>query len=131
MINTLTYILLDMWSQLSESILFFIWFLPLVFFYELPLMLITIAGILAWYRKTYFTSQKSSLYRPKISCIITCYAEGYDIRSTIQTFVEQTYEGEIEIIAVVDGAVQNALTYKVAKACKEEFSNIAGRKVSD
>lgn len=129
MINTLTYIILDMWSQLNESILFFIWFLPLVFVYELPLMLITIVGILGWYRKTHFTSQKISLYRPKISCIITCYAEGYDIRSTIQTFVEQTYEGEIEIIAVVDGAVQNALTYKVAKACKEEFSNIAGRKV--
>ena len=129
MLNTLTYIFLDMWSQLSESLLFLVWFIPLVFVYEIPLMLLTIVGILAWYKKTKLLPAKVSLYRPKISSIITCYAEGYDIRSTIHSFVEQTYSGEIEIIVVVDGAVQNALTYKVAKECQEEFSNISNRTI--
>ncbi|MGB0938216.1 MAG: glycosyltransferase family 2 protein [Colwellia sp.] len=129
MFNTLLYIFLDMWNQLSESILFLIWFVPLVFVYELPLMLLSILGILGWYKKTHFSKQKESLYHPKVSCIITCYAEGYDIRSTIQTFVEQIYPGKMEIIAVVDGAFQNQLTYQVAKECQEEFKGIHNREV--
>lgn len=115
--NTVVYILLDIFNQLSDNFLFFIWWIPLVFLYELPLMFLVISGVVCWYHKKLTTPPKISLYHPKVSCIITCYSEGEAVRATIESFIEQTYPGEIEIIAVVDGAVQNALTYETARAC--------------
>jgi cellulose synthase/poly-beta-1,6-N-acetylglucosamine synthase-like glycosyltransferase len=69
-----------------------------------------------FYYQSFLVTPRRSLYTPKVSCIVTCYAEGEAVKSTIDSLAEQVYDGEIEIIAVVDGAVQNALTYKVAKA---------------
>ncbi|PKG57866.1 N-acetylglucosaminyltransferase [Shewanella sp. Choline-02u-19] len=115
--NTISYIVLDIWYQLGEHLIFFVWLIPLVLMYEMPLMIIVVGGILRWYYTTFMVPQKTSLFKPKVSCVITCYAEGAAVKSTIDSFVEQTYDGEIEIIAVVDGAVQNGDTYRVAMAC--------------
>lgn len=116
-VNTISYIALDIWYQLSEHPLLFVWLVPMVLSYELPLMLLVVGGILRWYHATFIQASKTSLYRPNVSCVITCYSEGKAVESTIKSFIEQTYEGDIEIIAVVDGAVQNAETYQVARAC--------------
>lgn len=115
-LNTVLYILLDSWHQLGEYLSFIIWLVPLILMYEAPLMLLVITGILRFFYSQFMTTPKESFYRPKVSCVITCYAEGEAVRSTIESFIEQTYLGEIEIIAVVDGAVQNGLTYRVATA---------------
>ncbi|MGP9802136.1 glycosyltransferase family 2 protein [Rheinheimera sp. NSM] len=115
-LNTLAYILLGMWHTLATHLSLLVWLLPLVLLYELPLMLLVVSGIVRFYHQRYLTVPKQSLYRPKVSCIITCYAEGGAVKATIDSLAEQSYDGEIEIIAVVDGAVQNALTYSVAKA---------------
>ncbi|NRQ43577.1 glycosyltransferase family 2 protein [Rheinheimera sp. YQF-2] len=115
-LNTLAYILLGMWHTLATHLSLLVWLLPLVLLYELPLMLLVVSGIVRFYHQRYMTVPKQSLYRPKVSCIITCYAEGEAVKATIDSLAEQSYDGEIEIIAVVDGAVQNALTYSVAKA---------------
>lgn len=114
--NTLAYILLGMWHALATHLSLLVWLLPLVLLYELPLMLLVVSGIVRFYQQRYLSVPRQSLYRPKVSCIITCYAEGEAVKATIDSLAEQSYDGEIEIIAVVDGAVQNALTYSVAKA---------------
>jgi len=61
---------------------------------------------------------------PRVSCIVTCYAEGKDVYKTIQALSEQLYPGYIEIIAVIDGALQNAETLQAAR---QASSAIAGR----
>ncbi|MDT3308407.1 glycosyltransferase [Shewanella sp. SP1S1-4] len=120
--NTITYMLLDIWHQLAQHLTFFVWLVPLILLYEVPLMLLVVTGILRFFYTSFMQVPKQSLFRPKVSCVITCYAEGEAVKSTIDSFIEQVYDGEIEIIAVVDGAVQNGLTYRVAmaaaKACQ-------------
>ncbi|MFV0597912.1 glycosyltransferase family 2 protein [Shewanella sp.] len=120
--NTISYIVLDIWHQLAEHLSFFAWLVPLILLYEAPLMLLVLTGIMRFYYTNFVQVPRQSLYKPKVSCVITCYAEGEAVKSTIDSFIEQVYDGEIEIIAVVDGAVQNALTYQVAmaaaKACQ-------------
>jgi poly-beta-1,6-N-acetyl-D-glucosamine synthase len=127
-LNTVLYLILDISTQLAENFLYLVWWAPLIFAYELPFMLLVILGIIRWYKNTFLVTPKVSLYRPKVSCIITCYSEGHDVKLTIDSLVEQTYPGNIEIIAVVDGAVQNALTYEVAMACAQ-FHSLPNRKV--
>lgn len=120
--NTIGYMVLDIWHQLAEHLSFFAWLVPLILLYEAPLMLLVLTGIMRFYYTHFVQVPRQSLYHPKVSCVITCYAEGEAVKSTIDSFIEQVYDGEIEIIAVVDGAVQNALTYQVAmaaaKACQ-------------
>jgi cellulose synthase/poly-beta-1,6-N-acetylglucosamine synthase-like glycosyltransferase len=121
-LNTLAYILLGMWHTLATHLSLLVWLLPLVLLYELPLMLLVVSGIVRFYHQRYMTVPKQSLYRPKVSCIIACYSEGDAVRQTIRSLVEQLYEGHIEIIAVVDGAVQNDQTYQVAIECAQQLS---------
>lgn len=86
-------------------------FFPMILIAESPLILLMIIGIFRWHWKNKTTDLP---HTPSISFIITCYGEGDAIRSTIDTLVEQVYPGNIEILAVVDGAVQNQHTYQAA-----------------
>ena len=106
--NTISYMVLDIWHQLAEHLSFFAWLVPLILLYEAPLMLLVLTGIMRFYYTNFVQVPRQSLYKPKVSCVITCYAEGEAVKSTIDSFIEQVYDGEIEIIAVVDGAVQFA-----------------------
>ena len=126
--NTVHYILADVWYQLATHRSFLVWLVPLILCYELPLMLLVVLGILRFYHQQYLTVPRQSLYRPKVSLVITCYAEGDAVRSTIESFTEQVYDGELQIIAVVDGAVQNSHTYRVAMQAAKELSR-PGREV--
>ena len=74
------------------------------------------------------TIPRQSLYLPDVSCIITCYGEGEAVKATISSLAEQTYSGKLEIIAVVDGAVQNSHTYQAAKAAAAAC-NLPNRRV--
>ncbi len=113
---TLIYVLLDIWHALASHLSLFAWLLPMVLIYEMPLLLLVVTGIARFYQQRYRTLPKQSLYQPKVSLIITCYAEGDAVKSTIDSLVEQVYPGHLEIIAVIDGAVQNADTYQAARA---------------
>jgi biofilm PGA synthesis N-glycosyltransferase PgaC len=90
-------------------------YLPMLVMFELPLMIIVFSGIACWFRRTKMSEPLK--ITPSVSCIITCYSEGDSIRQTILTLCEQIYVGKIEIIAVIDGAKQNADTYQAAKDC--------------
>ena len=96
----------------------------LVILLELPLSLVAISGMVSWYRR--YNHQGPLTIQPTLSCIITCYGEGADIKKTIISLCEQSYKGHIEIIAVIDGAIQNDDTYQAAlesQAYLEKFSH--------
>ncbi|MCL1038149.1 glycosyltransferase [Shewanella submarina] len=127
--TTILYVLLDIWHLLTNQLEAVVWVFPLVLAYELPLMLLVITGILKFYHASFIAPRQSSGYFPRVSVVITCYAEGDAVRSTIESFVEQVYDGHIEIFAVVDGAVQNAHSYQVACKAAQDLA-VPGRSIT-
>ncbi|WP_222937514.1 glycosyltransferase family 2 protein [Spartinivicinus ruber] len=101
--------------------------LPIFFIFEIPLNLLIIFGAITWFR------QKKSLiitnFSPRVSVIITCYSEGRDIEKTLISLCEQVYSAEIEIIAVIDGASSNKLTWLAASEFREKIKNYPFRKL--
>ncbi len=93
---------------------FILKFIPYVVFFELPIYLLIFAGIVRYVLRRYWRVPIRRPYRPMVSCLITCYAEGREVACTIRSLSEQLYEGAIEIIAVVDGAARNTATLEAA-----------------
>ena len=90
-------------------------FIPYVLFLELPLYIFIILGIIRYFIRKDDEIPEEKNYYPRVSCIVTCYSEGKDVALTIRSLTEQIYPGFIEIIPIVDGAVQNKETYEAAK----------------
>ncbi|WP_415768615.1 glycosyltransferase family 2 protein [Pseudomonas sp. LB3P38] len=97
------------------SRVFFMLF-PLFLIFELPLMIMVMLGVLRWFTRRRTRVPKISVYRPKVSCIITCYSEGMDVQTTLLSLCEQTYPGHIEMIPVVDGATVNQPTLSAVRS---------------
>ncbi|HSC83616.1 MAG TPA: glycosyltransferase [Pseudomonas sp.] len=89
--------------------------LPAFLLLEVPLNLLVLLGVLRWFVRKPFELPPDNSYRPRVSCIITCYSEGLDVQSTLQSLCEQTYPGEIEMIPVVDGAAVNKPTMQAVR----------------
>lgn len=88
---------------------FLLQLLPMVLLFEVPPALaIAIAAVWAHLRKP----KARSCYAPSVSVSISCYAEGKDAVIAARTLVEQVYEGHIQILCIVDGALQNRETLK-------------------
>ncbi|WP_042955470.1 glycosyltransferase [Pseudomonas sp. G5(2012)] len=96
------------------SRLFYMLF-PAFILFELPMIIIVLLGILRWFTRRRTSVPKISIYRPKVSCIITCYSEGMDVQTTLLSLCEQTYGGHIEMIPVVDGATVNQATLSAVR----------------
>jgi cellulose synthase/poly-beta-1,6-N-acetylglucosamine synthase-like glycosyltransferase len=75
-------------------------------------------GVLRWFARQRSAVPYTSLYRPRVSCIITCYSEGMDVQKTLLSLCEQTYSGVIEIVPVVDGAAVNHETLEAVRRFK-------------
>ncbi|MBD0682613.1 glycosyltransferase family 2 protein [Pseudomonas sp. PSB11] len=99
------------------SRLFYMLF-PAFLIFELPMMIIVMLGVLRWFTRRRTSVPKISVYRPKVSCIITCYSEGMDVQTTLLSLCEQTYGGHIEMIPVVDGATVNQATLNAVRSFK-------------
>ncbi|MDB5979673.1 MAG: N-acetylglucosaminyltransferase [Pseudomonas sp.] len=97
------------------SRLFFMLF-PAFLVFELPLMMMVLLGVLRWFTRRRTNVPKISVYRPRVSCIITCYSEGMDVQTTLLSLCEQTYAGHIEMIPVVDGATVNQPTLSAVRS---------------
>ncbi len=93
-------------------------FIPYVLFFELPVYVFIMLGIIRYGLREVPSVSKRQFYTPTVSCLVTCYSEGEDVGLTIRTLAEQIYPGKIEIIPIVDGAVQNEDTYKAALKLK-------------
>ena len=85
-------------------------FFPFFILVDLPLALIVTIGVFRWWIREHTLIPLKSLYRPRVSCIITCYSEGMAVQRTLRSLSEQTYKGEIELIPVIDGATANSQT---------------------
>lgn len=127
--STVRYILTEILGSLQFSPRMSLLLLPMLLLMEVPLMALTLTGILKWFSRQVPKASDLPLSRrcPKVSCIITCYGEGEAIRSTILTLKEQLYRGHLEIIAVIDGAKANAHTYQAALNCVAEFQGCETR----
>ena len=88
---------------------------PLFLVVELLLTMLVVFGVLRWWIREQTLPSRMSLYRPRVSCVITCYSEGADVRRTLETLCEQTYAGDIELIPVVDGAAANRDTLQAVR----------------
>ncbi|BCR26697.1 glycosyltransferase family 2 protein [Aquipseudomonas alcaligenes] len=89
--------------------------LPAFLLLEVPLNMLVLLGVLRWFLRKPFELPPDNSYRPRVSCIITCYSEGLDVQSTLRSLCEQTYAGDIEMIPVVDGAAVNKPTMQAVR----------------
>ena len=104
-------------------------FIPFVIFLELPLNLMIWMGTLRYYTRRIYEVPTEYPYTPRVTCIVTCYAEGAAVRHTIQSLLEQVYPGRVEIIAVVDGADQNRETLDHLRALRPDAGRYANRQL--
>lgn len=56
--------------------------------------------------------------RPCVSCIVTCYGEGRLVARTLRSLLDQSWLGPLEVLAVVDGALQNEATLASAQSVR-------------
>lgn len=103
-------------------------FVPFVLFFELPLTLLILLGIIKYTIKRRFEGERHP-YFPSVSCIITCYSEGTAVQDTIRSLTEQIYPGKIEMISMIDGASKNKATYEAAIEMTNYVSEFKNRKL--
>lgn len=101
-------------------------FFPFALLLELPMYLLVIVGLVRYGLRQWRPYRQREAY-PSVSCVITCYAEGRDVIQTIRTLAHQVYPGTIQIIAVIDGALQNRPTLEAARSCTAELETLPGR----
>ncbi|MCX7828755.1 glycosyltransferase family 2 protein [Thermanaerovibrio velox] len=120
-----------MWPPLnlqdSRAFVELLRFVPWVVFLELPYYLLVALGLIRYVMHKVHVPHKMPTGRPKVSCVITCYSEGEDVKKTIKSLAFQLYDGEIEIIPVIDGAVRNRDTYRAALEMEEMVKSLPGR----
>ena len=93
-----------------QSILELVHSSTLIYVLEIPLALLLLTGVLRWWLRDQWSQPNSNLYKPTVSCIILCYSEGRDVEKTLTSICEQIYDGEIELVPVIDGAAVNKTT---------------------
>jgi len=67
----------------------FLMMTPLLLVLEVPLYILVLMGVFRWYTKKVTLRPKKSIYTPKVSCLITCYSEGYDVQRPCCRFVSK------------------------------------------
>jgi poly-beta-1,6-N-acetyl-D-glucosamine synthase len=111
---TLRQLLEAVWQ--SDWIVVALKFFPFVLLFELPIQALVMLGGVRRYLEGRHTARYPLAYHPSVSCVITCYSEGAGVQKTVRSLTEQIYEGPIEMLAVVDGAVQNRATLAALRA---------------
>ena len=95
-----------------QNVQYVLMLIPFVLFLELPLYFINWMGVFRHLIKDAIEAPVALHYYPRITCAITCYAEGKAVQNTVLSLLEQIYPGHIEIIAMVDGVKKNLDTYR-------------------
>ena len=103
-------------APLSHFDEFLLKFIPFALFLEFPLYALIVVGVFLYYIRSQKSTREEREYLPSVSCIALCYAEGDAVKLTIRSLTEQLYDGPIEILAIMDGAIQNSSTYLAAKS---------------
>lgn len=79
-------------------------FIPYVLFLELPVYFFILMGVIKYDLRRHQDGKRMPPYHPKVSCIVIGYSEGRDIGLSLLSPAEQLYAGQIEILAMIDGA---------------------------
>ena len=108
------------WLELAWKIF------PFVVVLEASFFLLVTAGMVRYGLRRHRPERQRERY-PRVSCVVTCYSEGEDVRKTIQSLAQQLYPGHIEIIAVIDGAIQNRPTLLAARNARRLLAGQAKR----
>ncbi len=95
--------------------------MPLFLLFELPFFIIITLGAIRFSLRKSFEEKKEVHWYPKVSVIITCYAEGEAVYTTLYSLFHQEYPGVIEVIPVVDGSKQNDITFKTVLSGKQLY----------
>lgn len=115
-------------SPFTDGVWIFVFkFIPYVLFFELPLYLLILAGMLRYLLRQSATPPCRPPFHPPVSCIITAYSEGEAVQHTIRSLAEQVYPGYIRIICVVDGATRNRATLAAARRMESYVAGLARR----
>ena len=119
--NGLIYVLQESFETLfyfNDVFIVLLKFFPFVLFLELPVYMFIFLGLVKGrFRETVDKRLNANVprtYFPSVSCIITSYSEGEAVKKTIRTLTEQIYPAHVQLILIVDGAVQNKDTYEAA-----------------
>jgi len=104
-------------------------FMPFALALELPMMIIVTLGMLKYAIVQQLGPVVVPRHFPKVSCVITCYSEKEDVQYTLRSLAYQNYPGEIEIIPVIDGAIQNKETLVAAQRFNGEINALPKRKL--
>lgn len=102
-------------------------FIPFVVFFELPIYIVIFVGVLKYYRRRALEGPQRLTFRPTVSCVALCYAEGDDVKTTISSLANQIYPGKIEILAMIDGASVNVDTHRAALEAAEMVGRMPNR----
>jgi cellulose synthase/poly-beta-1,6-N-acetylglucosamine synthase-like glycosyltransferase len=123
MIDILTKVYLLFIGALNDRTFweFLIIFLPFILFIELPYYVILLIAGIKTYAQELFSRPKTAAYRPHISCLLTCYDEGYSIIRTLKSLREQLYRGQIEVLIIIDGAEVNQETVNAAQKFMRDY----------
>lgn len=111
------------WTEIATR------FIPFALFLELPLILIVMVGIYRYAILQHVAPIVVPRRYPRVSCLITCYSEKEDVQYTLQSLANQIYPGHIEIIAIVDGALENDETLAAAYRHMPSINALAGREL--
>lgn len=103
-------------------------FFPFVLLLELPLYLLVVAGLVRFGLRRRRPDRQRERY-PRVSCLITCYAEGEEVRRTLHSLAQQDYPGAIEIVALVDGAAQNHATLAAVRGAASLVEGLPRRRL--
>lgn len=88
---------------------------PMLLLLELPYYLAVLAGLMRHVLRRRLQRQPRWPHQPRVTCLITCYSEGEAVALTLHTLCEQDYAGPLDIIAMVDGAIQNRPTAEAVR----------------
>jgi len=127
LLDKIQYFLLTYWNYEETWRLFFLIF-PIVFFIEIPLYSLIVFSYMRKFWEYVFIPVTTTFYYPDVTCVITCYNEGEAIRLTIESFVEQLYKGNIEILVIIDGADVNKKTVEAALSCAKKYERGYGNR---
>lgn len=103
-------------------------FFPFVVLLEAPFYFLVTVGMVKYGLREHLPHHQRERY-PSVSCVITCYSEGEDVRKTIHSLAQQLYPGFIEIIPVIDGALQNRPTLLAARGAQALLADTPRRKL--
>lgn len=120
-------VLFALLGLIERPLIFAAKFMPFVLFLEIPLYLTIWLGIFKYSLRKHYSVKSYPPYYPTVSCSVICYSEGESVKLTIFTLLEQIYPGKIELNVVLDGAVQNAATFRAIKEMEPVVARYANR----